>query len=265
MYIGVCTTAKNEHLYINEWVSHYVKLGFDFICIYDNDDPTSPNIKDFIDKQYHKKVKIIDIRGKHEQGLQAKMYSAFYEEYKEYFTWCLFCDIDEYLTGITEIHEFFKQPQFNGAYQVRVKWKMFTDNNLIERDMKKSVMETFKETTTEIGLCHQGKCFIKGGYKNVYFDSVHYASLKPYHQRIPSILPSGRPCYSGVRIVDDYSHEQVYLNHYMTKSLSEFIKQKMKRTDMVFSDRIINLDYYWRINKKTPEKLEYLKKLGLDI
>ena len=51
----------------------------------------------------------------------------------------------------------------------------------------------------------------------------------------------------------------------MTKTLSEFIAQKMNRTDAVFGDRLLKLNYYWRINKKTPEKNEYLKNMGLDI
>ena len=48
----------------------------------------------------------------------------------------------------------------------------------------------------------------------------------------------------------------------MTKSLSEFVNQKLKRTDAVFGDKIL-LNYYWRINKKTPEKIEWLKRKGI--
>ena len=31
MKVYLCALAKNEHPYINEWVSHYLKLGFDKI------------------------------------------------------------------------------------------------------------------------------------------------------------------------------------------------------------------------------------------
>ncbi|MCI0590637.1 MAG: glycosyltransferase family 2 protein [Gammaproteobacteria bacterium] len=34
--IGVCTCAKDERPYLREWVSHYRRLGFDFIFVYDN-------------------------------------------------------------------------------------------------------------------------------------------------------------------------------------------------------------------------------------
>ena len=39
MQVVVCAMAKNEHLYIKDWVNHYLRIGFDKIYIYDNDDP----------------------------------------------------------------------------------------------------------------------------------------------------------------------------------------------------------------------------------
>ena len=48
----------------------------------------------------------------------------------------------------------------------------------------------------------------------------------------------------------------------MTKSLSEFVEQKLNRTDAVYGNKIA-LDYYWRINKKTIQKLNWLEEKGL--
>ena len=103
---------------------------------------------------------------------------------------------------------------------------------------------------------------VKGNLPNVVIESPHFASFKRRDNVIPSVLPSGRPCYSKVAIREDYSKETVFFNHYMTKSLEEFINQKMNRTDAVFGDLTLKLDYYWRINKKTEEKLNYLKEKG---
>ena len=47
MRVYLCALAKNEHLYINEWVKHYIDMGFDKIFIYDNDDKDSKYIGDF--------------------------------------------------------------------------------------------------------------------------------------------------------------------------------------------------------------------------
>ena len=105
---------------------------------------------------------------------------------------------------------------------------------------------------------------VRGGLDNVVISSPHFASFKRRDNVIPSVLPSGRSCFSKVAITEDYSKETIYLHHYMTKSLQEFIDQKLKRTDAVYG-YTIPLDYYWRINKKTTEKLEYLKSKGIDI
>ena len=85
MRIVVCAMAKNEHKYINEWVKHYINLGFDELFIYDNDDLDKPYIKDFIDTKYLDKVVIKNIRGQHRLKLQHDIYTGFYIKYKNEF------------------------------------------------------------------------------------------------------------------------------------------------------------------------------------
>ena len=36
MKTALCAIAKNENLYIREWVEYYMKLGFSNIILYDN-------------------------------------------------------------------------------------------------------------------------------------------------------------------------------------------------------------------------------------
>lgn len=274
MKVYLCALAKNEHLYINEWVKHYIDLGFDKIFIFDNDDKNSPNIKDFISSNFLNKCRVINARGIHRKNMQGEFYSNFYNIEKDNFDWCLFCDIDEFLVGIDNIKSFLNKPIFSGTQQIRVKWKLFGDDNKIERDMSKGVMESFKkeitsplskDLTTTCKLHNQGKSIVKGRLNDIYFDSVHFATNRKKMTILPSVLPSGKKCFSGVEIKEDYSNESVFLNHYMTKSLSEFVKQKMNRTDAVFNKRVLDMNYYWRLNKKTPKKIKYLKDMGLDI
>ena len=267
MRVVVCAMAKNEHLYIKDWCNHYLKIGFDKIYIYDNDDLDAQSIKDYVPKS--DKIEIIDIRGQAKERLQYEIYTNFYNTHK--FDWCLFCDIDEFLSGVSDIHSFLSLPQFRLAKQIRVKWRLFGDDDQIERDMSKPVWQCFRKVITKtlkndycrvIPLENQGKAFIRGGLPNVVICSPHFGSFKRRDNVIPSILPSGRACWSKIVITENYRFESVFLNHYITKSLSEFIKQKLNRNDAVFNKKI-KMDYYWRINEKTPKKLEYLKKLGL--
>lgn len=267
MRVVLCCMAKNEHLYINDFVNHYLSLGFDKIYIYDNDDNDKPFIGDFIDNK--KRVEIIDVRGIVEKRFQQKCYTEFYNSHT--FDWVFYCDVDEFLFGVSNIKLLLEQWKLRAYNQVRVKWKVIGDDGLIERDMDKPVYEIFsheikgslqRDLKTKGNLENQGKAFVRGGLKNVVVASPHFASYYKREYVIPSCLPSGKPCLSKIEITEDYKKETIFLYHYMTKSLSEFIAQKLNRTDAVFGDKLA-INYYWRINKKTPEKLEYLKKRGL--
>jgi len=265
MQVVICALAKNEHKYINEWVNHYLKLGVDKIYLYDNDEITSPYIGDFIENK--SKVEIINIRGVKKEKLQHDIYTSFYTKHRNDFDWCLFCDIDEFLFGVTNIKSWLSR--YSNVFQIRIKWKLFGDDDKITRDMSKSVVESFKKVVTSSlnrDLIHkgtlenQGKMIVRGRMGNVVIRSPHFASFGTRDNIIPSVLPSGRVCRSKVVITEDYSHETIYLHHYMTKSLSEFIEQKMGRTDAVYGDNI-KLNYYWRINKKTPAKEQFIAQI----
>ena len=274
MRIVICALAKNENEYINDWVKWYLSLGFDHIYLYDNNELTTPFVGDFIDNNFKDKVTIKNIRGMVKPKLQHDIYTGFYQKYGKTFDWCLFCDIDEFLFGIKDIHSFLETNKFDKYNQIRIKWKLFGDDNLIERPMvepiykeiTQEVKETLNRNLVDKGtLEKQGKAIVRGGLSNILIRSPHFASQHERKNILKSCLPSGTHCYkSGVEINDDYSKETIFLHHYMTKTLSEFVKQKIGRSDAVFGNTI-KLDYYWRVNKKTNEKLEYLRKLGFDI
>ena len=101
MRVVLCAMAKNEHLYINDWVNHYLKLCFDKIYLYDNDDLDKPFIGDYIENK--DKVEIINIRGQKKEHLQHDIYTEFYNAHNKQFDWCLFCDIDEFLFGVNNV------------------------------------------------------------------------------------------------------------------------------------------------------------------
>lgn len=273
MKVYLCALAKNEHLYINEWVNHYLKLGVDKIFIFDNDNKDAPYIGDYIDKECLPKIRIINARGVHRPKMQHDFYTNFYNIQKDNFDWCIFCDVDEFLVGIDNIKDFLRQEKFRTFEQIRIKWKLFGDDNLITRDTSKPVLGAFKRVITSSlnndlitkgTLENQGKAIVRGHMKDIWVRSPHFAIHKP-NRLLRSCLPNGKECYSCVQITEDYSKETVFFNHYMTKSLSEFINQKLDRGDAIFSERQIKLNYYWRINKKTNKKIEYLRQKGFNV
>lgn len=272
MRVVLCCLAKNEHLYINDFVKWYVNLGFDTIYIYDNDEINAKPIKECIDTNLLDKVVIKNIRGFKREKLQHDIYTGFYAKYGKDFDWVLYCDIDEFLFGVDNIHDFLNNNVYDYVNQIRVKWKLFGDDDLIYRDMNipiyealtKEVKHTLNRNLKDKGtLENQGKAFVRGKLNNIVVRSPHFASQGTRSNVLKSCLPSGKPCKSGVVIEEDYSSESVYLHHYMTKTLSEFVNQKMNRSDAVFGDIKIKLDYYWRINKINDEKINWLKERGL--
>lgn len=267
----ICAIMKNEHKYLNDWVKYHLGIAFDYIYLFDNDDISSPNALDYVNQEYLDKIQVINIRGWKELHLQQHIYTNFYNTFKQNFNWCAFIDIDEYLFGVTNVSEWLKTIP-SQYYQIRVKWKLFGDDNLITRDMTKPVYEVFKTRINHSlhrnlhqkgNLESQGKCIVRGNLDNVIFTSPHFASYMTRDNVLKSCLPSGKECrFSKVVIHEVYDKETIWLHHYMTKSLSEFLEQKLNRNDCVYNDNI-NIKYYWRINKITMEKIKYLREKGI--
>ena len=47
--VMLCCIAKMENVYIREFVKYYKDLGFDNICLYDNNDPDGEHFEDVIE------------------------------------------------------------------------------------------------------------------------------------------------------------------------------------------------------------------------
>lgn len=259
----VCGIAKRENKYINEWCKHYISLGFDHIYLYDNNEFDYPYVGDFIDNNLKDKITITDWRARKDIALLSKAYLDCY--YSQEFDWCLFCDIDEFLVGIPEIHEFFNTKKFDNIEQIRVMWEYFGDDGYIERDEIIPVMEFFKIKLTNDNHHNVGKFFLKAGLELQNIEP-HFAWGK---NKLPlkTCFPSGKinPESAATLYIKPQGEYQkteiVYLNHYMTKTLKEFLDQKYNTPDVMVQlfPKSRNLDYYWHLNKKTPEKEEYIK------
>lgn len=127
------------------------------------------------------------------------------------------------------------------------------------------VYNCFKQVITDKGkFSDAGKCIVKGGIASLRMNSVHYASLDNTMEPAIECYPSGIETVDKIVIDNEkYTAETIFINHFMTKTLSEFITQKLNRGDAVKKDRKIDLSYYFEINERTPEKIEYLRKIGV--
>ena len=267
MKVAIVAAVKNENLYINEWCHYYLDMGFDHIFLYDNNALTEPQSIDAIDEDIRQYITVSkEFVGIEYRGVQLIMYDKAYEAYGKDYDWMAFFDIDEFLDGISNIKEFLARPELNKASQIRFLWKLFGDENVIERDLSIPVHKFFK-TPSKVSpfLEGQAKCMLRTGIPNLKFRDTHFAMIQTgdkTFEEIPSCIPSGKPVTStAFKIWADYSEETVYLNHYRTKTLAEYLSNKMQRGDMICNYvKLHTLDYFWAQNEKTPEKIAYIKK-----
>lgn len=259
---AVVCIARLEGKYINEWVNHYLGLGFDKIIIADNNHDEDGEDLGAMFKD-NPNVIVEDYRNK--VGYQMKCYTELYQKYKNDYDWLFFCDIDEYLEipRHKDISEFLSD---KGDYDcVMVNWMVYGDNDQVYADYSKPLQERFPEPLPfDIKVQYNFsenlhiKSFIKGGLTYVYFGGNPHCADTPL-----------KCCNaSGVRLNNcpfqpiDYS--TAYLKHYVTKSLQEWVENKCKRgtadrdyNSFVYSYR----SRYFMYNQMTPEKQAYLDSL----
>ena len=127
--------AKNENLYIKEFIEYYFLIGVDNIILCDNNDLDGENfeyiLKDFINSGF---VKILNYRGK--KNFQIISYQEVYLKYLNNYNWFMFFDVDEYLIlpKYKNIHHLFNSINYDEFDIIHVNWVYFDDKDLIYYD-----------------------------------------------------------------------------------------------------------------------------------
>lgn len=216
--------AKRENEYLEEYVEHYLKIGFDKIIIADNND--QPNeLNSILQKHIEaKKVQILPINGL-KGKFQTNLYDMFAKEGN--FKWCAFFDADEFL----EIsHRYKDVKDFLSSINedaVLVQWLIYGPNKQIHK-AKGGVQERFKEPFYPINTLKENmyfKSIIRGGTK---------CSVWSPHS---FIFEKGRKVSLGGYIISDsiednccypLRYKKCFLKHYITKSFEEYKKKSEK-------------------------------------
>ena len=251
--------AKNENLYIKEFVTHYKNLGFKKIFLYDNNDLNGDNFTDVLYSELTSKfVELIDVRGK--QKYQYIAYNDCYQKHLNYYSWFLFVDTDEflYIKNNISLKDFLTNHKFKNCNIIIFNYKEFGDSDLLYYD-NRTVQERFK---TNFRYIVSMKSIVKGGIKNAIID-IH----RPYN------IANFCNCEGKFINPKDYSTDgleikSAEIRHYITKSLHEFYKRLIKGWPHVkynSSDyfNFVNnrIAYYFSLNKITRIKFNLLSPL----
>lgn len=247
MKCAICAIAKNENDYINDWVKYHIDLGFDEIYLFDNNEPDAEYVGNRISKDYLSHVVIVPVN--HFKQFQKKAYNDMYSYFGKDFDWTAFIDVDEYIVLSTHknVKDFLQTIKPN-IECVRLNWQTYGDDGIIAGDISVPVYKRIVKKLDHPYNKH-GKCIVKGGLKNVIFESVHYPTIQG---KMPSqCLPSGNVLSSDAKInLNVIEYDVAYIAHYMTKTWEEFKKQKLNRTDAALS-RHLTTDYFRIVNPIT--------------
>lgn len=245
--IGIIAIAKNEDLYLDEWINWHLGLGFDTIIIGLNDDEFKPLIA-------NPRVIYEDYSGV--DKVQSLAYTILYEKYRDQFDWLLFIDIDEFVMCDTPIKEFL---QGFDCDVVRISCKHFSDGDMLDTDGDYRVVERFTQpyyTSADTFVKSFINTRVELGGRKIYGHGI-------YNKDLDARNALNDPCENTNQHTTRIVHSVCWLNHYPTKTIGEYIRQKYYRGGANGNPgRYTNWEkYFFRTNRRTQEKIDYANKL----
>lgn len=265
---AIVCIAKNEDLYISEWIYYHLKLGFSHIFIYDNSDNNSLQ---YLMIEWTSFVTVIPFNDNNNllkrhnlisTYLQNDAYNHYIKTHKLYnynYKWVAFIDCDEFICLQKEpysILQFLKSKNFNNGVMT-MNWWFFGSNNELKYS-KRPLLERFTKKKKEPNEEHKTICvmnnleakftgmghlpYSKGWYKNSNGEIVKKYDGKTSHNKrdIPQGTYTDPPCISDI-----------FLAHIFCKSKEEF-ENKINR-----GNSHINVDKSNIKQKRTMEDFYY--------
>lgn len=251
MKIAIIAIAKCEEPYIKEWIDYHLDKGFSNIIIADNDDTLvlAPYASD--------RVIIEDYTGV--EGVQPKAYNQLFAKYRKDYDWIAFFDIDEFLViedgrSVTEFIDSLPQD----VDMIRLNCKHFTDND--ELDVIDGNYNVFDRFLTPVE-CDKDRFYKSFVNTKIDMGKNRILGHGIYDSNLKSIGADGKPC-EWKKKADKAFLEIAWFNHFRTKTIGEYIRQKYKRGGANFNpQRYSRWREYFRVtNNLTPEKIRYAYK-----
>lgn len=226
-YFSLCAIFKNEGRYFKEWIEYHRMLGVDHIYLYNNfsTDDYATVLKPYIDEGY------VTLTDWPYELSQIPAYQHCYEHFKDDTFWLMFLDLDEFICPIykTNIRDWMKP--YEKYPSVLMYWLMFGTNGIVKDNPEKLVIEQYTNSWGSV----------RNESKQVL--NTYYTPVKIYHHiiwcwikvlgikiKVPSINENRRFVYNHGKEKCP-KHGTIQINHYWSKSLSEYVR-KIDKGDM---------------------------------
>lgn len=261
MKVAIIAIAKCENLYVNEWVNYHLHMGFDNIIICDNNNSDGEKISDVINDD---RVIILNY---HDKGcVQPMAYTEEFLKYKNSYDWIAFIDIDEFIVLDEKYHnsikEFLSDSMFEKADVIRLSWKILTTKTELDVvDGNYNVFDRFKDTFEDVNVSKFVKSIIKGNIEYVGGRLLGHGYYKNHN--LTAMSADGKICdNTWNRIHTGPIYVNAWINHYPTKTIGEYVRQKFFRGGPNANNvRYSNLTYFFMYNEKNAEVEKYGNKI----
>ncbi len=276
MSIAICGIAKNENLYVREWVEYHKYIGVKKIFIYDNNDIDGEQLEEVLYDYIPSFVEIINVRGIEKEStqedgliLQNHCYVECYNNHKSEYDYMAFIDIDEFInTKNKDINEVLAS--YNKFDTLLLSWKNHGDNGLVRYD-NRPVRERFTGGVRSNTGFRNNKCcksIVHCGNKDIIIApkaSIRHKFLFKNGINIDSIgkiIKEINP-FSSQLLSPVYG--KLYIDHYITKTLEEYLFRYYNRVDsssISKKRRFLLVDVinnFYKFNYESAEKSKVFK------
>ena len=269
----IITVIKDEHFYLDEFLSYHLNLGINHIFVIEDciskthknitdkyNNVTLYNVLDLWDTNEEKKY--IYSRKIHRFKMQNTYLKKAYWFIKSHYDydWMFAIDCDEYITlnDSYTLDDIFRQ--FNSYDAVILRWQNYGANGLIYKPdySKQKIVDTYTKKIGYQTRTDTDKYTIKTLYNLKRYTNDFYFSM---HRPKDTVANWCMTDFS-----QDYSHylfDKIYIRHYITKSWEDYII-KLKVRGM-FYRRHRTYDSFFDMNPDMLDKKEELIKISDDI
>lgn len=217
-YASVCCIIKDENVYLEEWITYHLKIGFEHFYIYDNSSaiPVKQTLEEIGLSQY---ATVIFFEGK---SMQVKAYNDCLDKYGRFSQWMAFIDLDEFVVPKStkgNLREFLAQyEKFAG---LGINWLVFGSSGLKAKTNRPQLESFVLRSEESLSINKHIKSIIQPRYvrsaRNAHcfrYQIGKYAVNENF-QRIKGAF-------------SDVSVNKIQLNHYYCRTLEEY-QEKIKR------------------------------------
>ena len=225
----ICTVIKNEHQYLDEWIQYHLRLGIDYIFIFEDFDSDShKNITDKYDNvslcNIHEiltdseKNKAFDIKINKRYNVLHFYYKhiLLYIKSKYQYDWCFILDADEFITlENNEQNINYALSKYENYDAIILRWKCYGASGHISSVVCDDLTNIYTEESNGLKqpLRYYNKvCFNLKNYQESFFESHHYPS---------DICNWVNTNFEKIKTKEEYKN--LFIRHYITKSWRDYV------------------------------------------